>query len=73
MQEQLTNIYFRDLTLRSWWLDSCNECESISMVLPEVFAINNWIMGFSKKLAKENLPVIALPLDSRTSPELDLL
>tara|TARA_B100001989_G_scaffold20349_1_gene12436 strand:+ start:511 stop:642 length:132 start_codon:yes stop_codon:yes gene_type:complete len=43
------------------------------MVLPEVFAINNWIMGFSKKLAKENLPVIALPLDSRTSPELDLL
>ena len=34
-----TNVYSGDLPLRSWWVDSVNECEFISLALPEVFAI----------------------------------
>jgi len=72
MKEQWTKIYSGDLPLRSWWVDSGNECKFISIVLPEVFGINNWIRSFSKKLAKQNIPVLALPLYGRTAPELDL-
>ena len=72
MKEQWTKIYSGDLPLRSWWVDSGNECKFISIVLPEVFGINNWIRSFSKKLAKQNIPVLALPLYGRTAPKLDL-
>jgi carboxymethylenebutenolidase len=37
-----------------------------------MFGINNWIRSFSKKLAKQNVPVLALPLYGRTAPKLDL-
>ena len=50
MKGQWINIYSGDLPLRSWWVDSGNECEYISIVLLEVFGINNWI-SFSEKLA----------------------
>ena len=56
MKGQWINIYSGDLPLRSWWVDSGNECEYISIVLPEVFGINNWIRSFSEKLAAQNLP-----------------
>ncbi len=72
MKEQWTKIYSGDLPLRSWWVDSGNECKFISIVLPEVFGINNWIRSFSRKLAKQNIPVLALPLYGRTAPKLDL-
>ena len=72
MKEQWTNIYSGDLPLRSWWVDSGNECEYVSIVLPEVFGINNWIRNFSEKLAEQNVPVLALPLYGRTAPNLDL-
>ena len=72
MKGQWINIYSGDLPLRSWWVDSKNECEFISIVLPEVFGINNWIRSFSEKLAAQNLPVLAIPLYGRTAPNLDL-
>ena len=72
MKKQWTNIYSADLPLRSWWVDSDNECEYVSIVLPEVFGINNWIRSFSEKLAEQNVPVLALPLYGRTAPNLDL-
>ncbi|MBO8217871.1 dienelactone hydrolase family protein [Prochlorococcus marinus] len=72
MKGKWINIYSSDLPLRSWWVDSINECEYISIVLPEVFGINNWIRNFSKKLAKKNISALALPLYGRTAPKMDL-
>ena len=72
MQGQWTNIYNDDLALRSWWVDSVNDCKYVSIVLPEVFGINNWIRNFSEKLAQQNVSVLALPLYGRTAPNLDL-
>ena len=72
MKGQWKNIYSGDLPLKSWWVDSGNECEYVSIVLPEVFGINNWIRNFSEKLAEQNVPVLALPLYGRTAPNLDL-
>ena len=72
MKGQWTNIYSGDLPLRSWWVDSVNECKYVSIVLPEVFGINHWIRSFSEKLAQQNVPVLALPLYGRTAPNLDL-
>jgi len=72
MKGKWTNIYNGDLRLRSWWIDQGNKSEYISIVLPEVFGINNWIRSFSEKLAAQNLTVIALPLYGRTAPTLDL-
>ena len=72
MKGKWINIYNCDLPLRSWWVDSGNECEYASIVLPEVFGINNWIRNFSEKLAEQNVSVLALPLYGRTAPTLDL-
>ena len=72
MKGQWTNIYSSDLALRSWWVDSVNGCKYVSIVLPEVFGINNWIRNFSEKLAQQNVSVLALPLYGRTAPNLDL-
>ena len=72
MRGQWLKIYSGDLPLRSWWVDSGNECEYVSVVLPEVFGINNWIRNFSNKLAEQNVPVLALPLYCRTASNLDL-
>tara|TARA_B100000941_G_C28132427_1_gene363578 strand:+ start:13 stop:375 length:363 start_codon:yes stop_codon:yes gene_type:complete len=44
----------------------------ISIFLPKVFGINNWIRNFFKKLAKQNISALALPLYGRTAPKLDL-
>ena len=72
MKGQWTNVYSGDLALRSWWVDSGSESKYISIVLPEVFGINHWIRSFCEKLAKQNIPVLALPLYGRTAPKLDL-
>ena len=72
MKGKWINIYSSDVPLRSWWVDSGNNCKYISIVLPEVFGINNWIRSFSKKLAKQNVTTLALPLYGRTAPNLDL-
>ena len=72
MKGKWINIYNDDLPLRSWWVDLGNECEYISIVLPEVFGINNWIRNFSERLAEQNISALALPLYGRTAPTLDL-
>ena len=72
MKGKWTNVYSGDLPLRSWWIDSGSDSEYISIVLPEVFGINHWIRSFSEKLAKQNVPALALPLYGRTAPKLDL-
>ena len=72
MKGKWINIYNGDLPLRSWWVDSGNEGKYASIVLPEVFGINNWIRNFSEKLAEQNVSVLALPLYGRTAPTLDL-
>ena len=72
MKGKWINIYNGDLPLRSWLVDVGNECEYASIVLPEVFGINNWIRNFSEKLAEQNVSVLALPLYGRTAPTLDL-
>ena len=72
MKGKWINIYNGGLPLRSWWVDSGNKCEYASIVLPEVFGINNWIRNFSEKLAQHNVAVLALPLYGRTAPDLDL-
>ena len=72
MKGEWTTIYNAELPLRSWWVDSGNKSEYVSIVLPEVFGINNWIRSFSEKLASQNVPVLALPLYGRTAPILDL-
>ena len=72
MKGKWINIYNGDLPLRSWIVDLGNECEYATVVLPEVFGINNWIRNFSEKLAEQNVSVLALPLYGRTAPNLDL-
>ena len=72
MKGKWINIYNDDLPLRSWWVDLGNEFEYISIVLPEVFGINNWIRNFSERLAEQNISALALPLYGRTAPNLDL-
>ena len=72
MKGKWINIYNGDLPLRSWWVDSGNECEYASIVLPEVFGINNWIRNFSERLAEQNVSVLGLPLYGRTAPTLEL-
>ena len=72
MKGKWINIYNGDLPLRSWIVDLGNECEYATIVLPEVFGINNWIRNFSEKLAEQNISVLALPLYGRTAPTLDL-
>tara|TARA_B100000214_G_scaffold325294_1_gene262745 strand:+ start:314 stop:514 length:201 start_codon:yes stop_codon:yes gene_type:complete len=44
---------------------------NISIVLPEVFGINRWIRSFPEKLAKQNIPVLALRLYDRTAPKFE--
>ncbi len=72
MKGKWINIYNGDLPLRSWLVDVGHECEFATIVLPEVFGINNWIRNFSEKLAEQNVSVLAFPLYGRTAPTLDL-
>ena len=72
MKGQWTNLLSDDSPLRSWWVDWDDEGEYISIVLLEVFGINNWIRSLSEKLAKQNVSVLALPLNGRAAPKLDL-
>ena len=72
MKGKWINIYNGNLPLRSWLVDVGHECEFVTIVLPEVFGINNWIRNFSEKLAEQNVSVLDLPLYGRTAPTLDL-
>ena len=70
------------LCLRCWWAepaqDGMNDIELKSLinrvyiVLPEVFGLNAWVRSVADRLAAQGYPALAVPLFSRTAPDLEL-
>ncbi|MEA5421767.1 dienelactone hydrolase family protein [Synechococcus sp. CCY9202] len=59
--------------LRCWWEPARGGfCRGGVLVLPEVFGVNGWVRGMAGRLAAESYAALAMPLFSRTAPELDL-
>ena len=67
--------------LRCWWAEpqrSANDIDSVSyserayIVLPEVFGVNAWVRSVADGLAAQGHPALAMPLFSRTAPDLEL-
>ena len=67
--------------LRCWWAEpqrSANDIDSVSspkrayIVLPEVFGVNAWVRSVADRLAAQGHPALAVPLFSRTAPDLEL-
>ena len=67
--------------MRCWWstpADERHEKGEIStpnrvvIVLPEVFGVNAWVRSVADRLAADGVPALAIPLFSRTAPDLDL-
>ncbi|WP_322757839.1 dienelactone hydrolase family protein [Synechococcus sp. CBW1107] len=59
--------------LRCWWEPARGGlCRGGVLVLPEVFGVNGWVRGMAGRLAAEGYAALAMPLFSRTAPELDL-
>ena len=67
--------------LRCWWAEpegSANDIDSKSLinrvyiVLPEVFGVNAWVRSVADRLAAQGYPALAVPLFSRTAPDLEL-
>ena len=44
----------------------------IYIVLPEVFGVNAWVRSVADRLAAQGYPALAVPLFSRTAPDLEL-
>ena len=42
------------------------------LVLPEVFGVNAWVRSVAERLAAEGYAALAMPLFSRTAPDLEL-
>ena len=60
-------------SLRCWWEPARGDrCRGGVLVLPEVFGVNGWVRGMAGRLAAEGYAALAMPLFSRTAPELDL-
>jgi len=67
--------------LRCWWAEpqaGANDIELKSLtnrvyiVLPEVFGVNAWVRSVADRLAAQGHPALAVPLFSRTAPDLEL-
>ena len=66
--------------LRCWWasqkaandIDSKSLINRVYIVLPEVFGVNAWVRSVADRLAAQGHPALALPLFSRTAPDLEL-
>ena len=67
--------------LRCWWAEperSANDIDLESfpkrayIVLPEVFGVNAWVRSVADRLAAQGHPALAVPLFSRTAPDLEL-
>ena len=67
--------------LRCWWAESQAEANDIEqkscinriyIVLPEVFGVNAWVRSVADRLAAQGYPALAVPLFSRTAPDLEL-
>ena len=69
------------VALRCWWAEPqaiANDIELKSstnrayIVLPEVFGVNAWVRSVADRLAAQGTPALAVPLFSRTAPDLEL-
>ena len=67
--------------LRCWWADplTCRDdiyaksfTNRVYIVLPEVFGVNAWVRSVADRLAAQGYPALAVPLFSRTAPDLEL-
>ena len=53
-------------------IDSKSPLKRAYIVLPEVFGVNAWVRGVADRLAAHGHPALAVPLFSRTAPNLEL-
>ena len=67
--------------LRCWWappqaikndIESKSLLNRVNIVLPEVFGLNAWVRSVADRLAAQGHPALAVPLFSRTAPDLEL-
>ena len=67
--------------LRCWWVEpkinandiaSHSNLKRVYIVLPEVFGVNAWVRSVADRLAAQGYPSLAVPLFSRTAPDLEL-
>lgn len=59
--------------LRAWWARPAGRpARAAVLVLPEVFGINGWVRSVAERLAGQGYGALALPIFSRTAPDLDL-
>ena len=69
------------VSLRCWWAELKADASDIELkslpnrvyiVLPEVFGVNAWVRSVADRLAAQGYPALAVPLFSRTAPDLEL-
>ena len=58
--------------LRCWWNNPHQKNNHVVLVLPEVFGINSWVRSVADRLAGQGIAALAMPLFSRTAPDLEL-
>ncbi|MDO6351157.1 dienelactone hydrolase family protein [Synechococcus sp. YX-04-1] len=69
------------VSLRCWWtkpkaglsdIASYSSSNRVYVVLPEVFGVNGWVRSVADRLAAYGHPALAVPLFTRTAPDLEL-
>ena len=61
------------LPLRGWWAVPADRAPRAGvLVLPEVFGVNGWVRSVAERLAGEGYAALAMPIFSRTAPDLDV-
>lgn len=59
--------------LRGWWARPADRApRGAVLVLPEVFGVNGWVRSVAERLAGHGYAALALPIFSRTAPDLDV-
>ena len=59
--------------LRCWWArPAASTPRGGVLVLPEVFGVNAWVRSVAERLAAQGYAALAVPLFSRTAPDLEL-
>lgn len=59
--------------LRAWWARPADRAPRAAvLVLPEVFGVNGWVRSVAERLAGHGYAALALPIFSRTAPDLDV-
>ena len=59
--------------LRCWWARPAQRSARAGiLVLPEVFGVNSWVRSVAERLAARGYGALAMPLFTRTAPDLEL-